>query len=93
MEKAETLIVLPADHELAGRQCIICGEELKANDEVVVCPRCKSPHHADCWREAAGCGKHGCPKWPWLSRSTKQAPGDAHLLRRTPRKRPSLLWG
>ena len=94
MEKAETLIVLPADHELAGRQCIICGEELKANDEVVVCPRCKSPHHADCWREAAGCGKHGCPTVAVaVKKHETGARGDAHLLRRTPREKALIASG
>lgn len=91
MARTEKLLVLPAEHELVGSQCIACQEELKVGDEVVVCPRCKSPHHADCWRESAGCRKHGCPQVAVAIRPEKtQAPGDAHLLKRSPKQKALL---
>ncbi len=94
MEATETLIVLPAEHELVGRQCIVCNGELQANDEVVVCPRCKTPHHAACWREVAGCGRHGCPTVAVAVKKEKAEPaGDAHLLKRTPREKALIALG
>ena len=94
MEATETLIVLPAEHELVGRQCIVCNGELQANDEVVVCPRCKTPHHAACWREVAGCGRHGCPTVAVAVKKEKAEPeGDAHLLKRTPREKGLIALG
>ena len=87
MARAEKLLVLPPEHELVGRQCVACQTELEANDEVVVCPRCKSPHHADCWREAAGCRTHGCPQVAIAIRAEERKPsGDAHLLKRSPKQ-------
>src|SRR5690606_73541 len=40
--------------------CIVCSRPLGAGVEVVICPRCKSPHHLACWIERGGCGKRGC---------------------------------
>lgn len=34
----------------AGQPCILCKKEIAAEDEVVVCPRCRSVQHADCWK-------------------------------------------
>lgn len=46
----------------AGQPCVLCGEAISARDEVVVCPRCRSVQHADCWKSKGGCGKAGCPQ-------------------------------
>lgn len=46
----------------AGQECVYCRETIKAEHEVVICPRCKSPHHADCWKSNGGCGTRGCPQ-------------------------------
>ncbi|NLY52618.1 MAG: hypothetical protein GX063_06885, partial [Firmicutes bacterium] len=94
MEAAETLLVLPPDHELVGRRCVVCNDNLQPNDEVVVCPRCKTPHHADCWREVAGCGRHGWPTVAVAVKKEKAEPkGDSHLLKRTPREKAFIALG
>lgn len=91
MAKTEELLTIAAEHELVGQQCIACHEELKAGDQVVVCPRCKSPHHADCWRRAAGCRRHGCPQVAITVRNEeREPPGDAHLLKRSPKQKVLL---
>lgn len=46
----------------AGQPCILCQEEISAQDEVVVCPRCRSVQHVDCWKKKGGCGRAGCPQ-------------------------------
>jgi hypothetical protein len=39
-------------------RCGVCGEGL--THEIVVCQRCNTPHHRDCWRYAGGCATYGC---------------------------------
>jgi hypothetical protein len=43
--------------------CQVCGEGPAADGstgEVVVCRRCKSPHHRDCWIYNGACSTYGC---------------------------------
>ncbi|HPT83768.1 MAG TPA: extracellular solute-binding protein [Limnochordia bacterium] len=46
----------------AGQPCIFCQKPITAQDEVVVCPRCRSVQHAECWKSKGGCGRAGCPQ-------------------------------
>lgn len=39
--------------------CPVCAEPLSAR-ELVVCKRCKTPHHGECWRYNKGCATFGC---------------------------------
>lgn len=43
---------------LDGAECRICGEQLVR--DVVLCRRCKTPHHRDCWEYAGACSTYGC---------------------------------
>lgn len=38
--------------------CRVCASLLTG--ERVLCPRCETPHHADCWRYNGGCALFGC---------------------------------
>jgi hypothetical protein len=38
--------------------CKVCGDELR--DDVVLCRRCKTPHHRDCWLYYGACSTYGC---------------------------------
>jgi hypothetical protein len=38
--------------------CQVCGEDI--GDDMVVCRRCKTPHHLDCWQYSGGCSVYGC---------------------------------
>ncbi|MBW3599224.1 MAG: hypothetical protein KY475_18385, partial [Planctomycetes bacterium] len=38
--------------------CKVCGDELL--DDVVLCRRCKTPHHRDCWLFFGACSTYGC---------------------------------
>ncbi|MBI4871864.1 MAG: hypothetical protein HY814_09895 [Candidatus Riflebacteria bacterium] len=42
--------------------CPVCGEP--PEEPAVRCPRCGTPHHADCWAYAAGCALFGCQPEP-----------------------------
>jgi hypothetical protein len=44
--------------------CRICGEEMQS--EIVICRRCQTPHHRDCWEYAGGCATYGCRETIYL---------------------------
>ena len=46
--------------EVSGTQCALCGDALEDGARAVFCPRCKTPHHLDCWIRHGGCAKKGC---------------------------------
>ena len=37
------------------RECVACGQEFTAEDDIVVCPVCGAPHHRSCWIEEGHC--------------------------------------
>jgi len=39
--------------------CHVCGERLAAAP-VVICRKCRNPHHRECWRYNRGCAVYGC---------------------------------
>jgi hypothetical protein len=39
-------------------RCGVCGDGLAS--EIVVCGRCNTPHHRDCWQYGGGCATYGC---------------------------------
>jgi Prokaryotic RING finger family 1 len=43
---------------LETARCGVCGDHL--TDEIVVCRRCNTPHHRDCWQYNTGCATYGC---------------------------------
>ncbi len=49
-----------------GNSCVCCGEKFTANDDVVTCPVCGSPHHRSCYNEKGECAneyRHGDYSW------------------------------
>lgn len=44
--------------------CPYCRTPLEAEDEVVSCPACNTPHHAACVAENGGCTVFGCSQAP-----------------------------
>jgi hypothetical protein len=38
--------------------CQVCGESIES--EMVICRRCKTPHHHDCWNYFGRCSTYGC---------------------------------
>jgi hypothetical protein len=43
---------------LEDARCGVCGDNLAS--EVVVCRRCNTPHHRECWEYGGGCATYGC---------------------------------
>jgi hypothetical protein len=70
---------------MLATSCPVCATPFEGV-EARACPRCETPHHADCWEFAGGCAVYGCqvehsPDAP----SLPLAPSDAV-------RRPLLLW-
>ena len=45
---------------MAREVCPYCQTRLKPGDVIVVCSKCKTPHHKDCWEENRMCTTYGC---------------------------------
>lgn len=39
-----------------NQPCPICEQNFQANDDIVVCPVCGTPHHRDCYKKNSECG-------------------------------------
>ncbi len=42
-------------HRYAYDNCPVCGLSFEADDDVVVCPSCGTPHHRECYKNNGGC--------------------------------------
>ena len=38
-----------------GDKCPVCGKYFHADDDIVVCPECGTPHHRECYEELGHC--------------------------------------
>jgi hypothetical protein len=43
---------------LEESHCGVCGDALVS--EIVICSRCNTPHHRDCWQYTGGCSTYAC---------------------------------
>jgi hypothetical protein len=34
--------------------------EFESDDQLIICPECNVPYHAECWQENNGCAVYGC---------------------------------
>lgn len=41
-----------------GEKCFYCNEVFNDNDDVVVCPKCGTPYHRECYKQAGSCINH-----------------------------------
>lgn len=39
-----------------NEKCPVCGESFTAEDDIVVCPLCGTPHHRECYKKNGECG-------------------------------------
>lgn len=58
-------VKISSKHEpFIGGNCPYCGDILKANSMITVCPDCETPHHRECWERHGGCTTFGCNSAP-----------------------------
>jgi len=43
-----------------GATCPYCQDLIKPGKEIIVCDRCGTPHHVECWNANGGCTTVGC---------------------------------
>lgn len=55
---------LTVSAEMVGRTCPYCRSPLKQGGQAVQCASCHAVHHAECYRENAGCAVNGCAHAP-----------------------------
>jgi len=45
--------------------CQVCGDEVTSNK--VICRRCRTPHHRDCWEYNGGCSVYACKERRYIA--------------------------
>ncbi len=55
--------------------CKVCGEPIESN--MVICRRCRTPHHLDCWHYTGKCSTFGCPETHYDVPIIAPAPGSS----------------
>lgn len=63
-------------YEFTGQECPICKKKFTAEDDVVVCPECGTPHHRSCWEVHGSCANaaHHAEGFEWApARAPEQA--------------------
>jgi len=46
--------------DFIGQKCPFCENIIEENEDIVICGRCKTPHHRDCWKANHGCTTYSC---------------------------------
>ncbi len=45
--------------QFLGNPCPYCGKNFTADDDIVVCPECGTPHHRECYKQMGFCANEG----------------------------------
>jgi hypothetical protein len=56
----ETIMVVEPHSEYIARGCPTCHRGIEEGQTIVLCHRCHTAHHENCWFSRGGCGKVGC---------------------------------
>lgn len=51
-------VATPQPRPVEETECQVCGDPLR--EKIVYCPKCKTPHHLDCWQYFGSCAIYGC---------------------------------
>lgn len=60
--------------EIVGKNCSICLSVIISGEDVIQCPYCQLPFHAECWEENKGCSAYGCQGAPETIKHKAQDP-------------------
>lgn len=66
-----------------GSTCPVCEQELKQNDDIVVCPKCGAPHHRECYKTNNACAfesRHD-EGFIWQKEESSEQQSDGEPLR------------
>jgi len=48
------------DSPIVGRKCLVCYRSFAPGEQIIICPRCDSLHHRDCWLHLTVCSREAC---------------------------------
>src|SRR5581483_3745864 len=58
--RGELMTAITTSTAEAGKVCPYCRFPLKEGSDAERCDACQTVHHAECWRDGAGCAVLGC---------------------------------
>lgn len=58
--------------DAAPPRCQVCGDALAS--DIVLCPRCQTPHHRECWQYFGGCSTYACDEKLLSARRNSRPP-------------------
>lgn len=61
---------------LRAATCPICGSGFGEDEEIRICPDCRTPHHDECWEDNHGCSTYGCRSAAHQMVHTSEDAGD-----------------
>ncbi|MCH2124368.1 MAG: hypothetical protein MK165_06225 [Pirellulaceae bacterium] len=66
LTRCEGIYFVQQDAEMDGTvaRCQVCGEDIVG--DLVLCRRCKTPHHVECWQYNGCCTTYGCQETRYL---------------------------
>lgn len=79
-----------------GTKCIVCNEEFKNSDDIVVCPECGTPYHRECYKKSGKCVNTDLhangESWKPLYEEEKVKPSDSVICPRCGTKNNPLTF-
>lgn len=61
-----------------NEKCPVCDKLFTADDDIVVCPSCATPHHRQCYNELGHCANIGKHKDDFVYKADKAEPEQVH---------------
>lgn len=61
-----------------NEKCPVCDKLFTADDDIVVCPSCATPHHRQCYNELGHCANIGRHKEDFVYKADKAEPEQVH---------------
>lgn len=68
-----------------NQNCPVCSKSFSADDDIVVCPLCGTPHHRECYKQNGECGnydKHN-EGFRWSPTETETVEGPTETVQET----------
>ena len=59
-------------------RCPVCASAV--DFDAVVCPRCSTPHHRECWQYIGGCAIFGCDDLRWRPMAIPASEEETHAI-------------
>lgn len=71
--------------------CPVCGKNFEAEDDIVVCPLCGTPHHRDCYKKNGECGNAEMHSEGFVWAPTQEVKSEATANNEATSQEPTFL--